>query len=124
MLVQVCVGSSIRDKLAVFQPLPLSYGTNIKICKDERELFYDPTLYRSLVGKLLCLTNTTCNLTYSVNLQSQFIAASQVPHYNTIVKILRRVKGTPRQGIFFSTTYQLELTAYANANCPNCLDTH
>ncbi|XP_040996209.1 uncharacterized mitochondrial protein AtMg00810-like [Juglans microcarpa x Juglans regia] len=96
---------------------------NIKLAKDDDELFHDPALYRRLVGKLIYLTNTRPDLNYSVNLLSQFMATPRVPHYNAILKVLRYVKATPGQGLYFPASSKLELVAYSDANWGNCPDT-
>ncbi|KAG2702072.1 hypothetical protein I3760_06G074300 [Carya illinoinensis] len=69
---------------------------NLKLQKDEGVVFHDPTLYRKLVEKLLYLTHTRPDLSYSVNLLSQFMDTPRVPHYDAVVKVLRYIKGTPR----------------------------
>lgn len=85
------------------KPSTLPMKPNIKLNNDEGEVFEDPTLYRKLIGKLLYLTNTQPNLSQSVNSLSQFMDTLRVPHYNAILKVLRHMKGTPGQELFFPT---------------------
>lgn len=56
--------------LLAAKPSPLPIKPNLKLQKDEGEHLHDPVLYRKLVGKLLYLTNTRPDLSYSVNLLS------------------------------------------------------
>ncbi|KAF5480295.1 hypothetical protein F2P56_001057 [Juglans regia] len=109
--------------LLASKPSPLPMEPNLKISKDEGELFHDPTLYRKLVGKLLYLTNTRPDLSYSVHLLSQFMETPRLPHYNAVIKVLRYLKGTPGQGLFFPTASTFNLVAYSDANWGNCPDT-
>lgn len=95
---------------------------NIKLKKDEGKVFRDLILSR-LVGKLLYLTKTWLDLSYSVNLLSQFMETPQEPHFNAIIKLLKHIKRTPRQGIFFHATSKLEFTAYSDASWASCPDT-
>ncbi|XP_042939631.1 uncharacterized mitochondrial protein AtMg00810-like [Carya illinoinensis] len=108
--------------LLAAKPSPLPMEPNLKLQKDQGDVFHDPTLYRKLVGKLLYLTNTRPDLSYSVNLLSQFMEIPRVPHYNALLKVLRYLKGNLGQGLFFSTTSSLKLTTYSDANCANCPD--
>jgi len=47
----------------------------------------------------------------------------RILHYNAILKVLRYVKGTPGQGLFFPANSQLNLTAYSDASWADCPDT-
>lgn len=89
---------------------------NLKLHKDEWEIFHDLTLYRRLVRKLLYLINTRPDVSYSVNLFSQSMSTPRVPQYSDMAKVLKYIKGTPKQGIFFSAVSKLELTTYSDAN--------
>ncbi|KAF5472268.1 hypothetical protein F2P56_009002 [Juglans regia] len=109
--------------LLASKPFPLPMEPNIKLKKDEGEVFHDHALYHKLVGKLLYLTNTRPYLSYSVNIFSQFMENPRVPHYDAIVKVFKYVKSKPGQGIFFPTNSTLELVAYSDANWANCPDT-
>lgn len=47
----------------------------------------------------------------------------RVPHYHAVLKVIKYVKGTPGQGIFFQGDSKLELIAYSDASWASCLDT-
>ncbi len=55
----------------------------------------DPRQYRQLVGKLIYVTITRLNVTYMVNLFSQFMKAPCITHYNVVVQVLHYLKQTP-----------------------------
>lgn len=74
---------------------------NLKLKKEDGEIFHGPTLYWKLVGKLFYLTNTLPDLNYYVHLLSQFLDKSRITHYDAMIKVLKYVNGTPGQGIFF-----------------------
>ena len=65
----------------VVTPLPL----NLKLHLDSSSPFHDPTLYRSLVGKLNFLTNTRPDLAFTVQSLSQFMQAPSTLHYDALV---------------------------------------
>ncbi|KAF5462328.1 hypothetical protein F2P56_018347 [Juglans regia] len=109
--------------LLAAKPSPVPMEPNSKLSKTEGPLFHDPSLYRKLVGKLLYLTNSRPDLSYSMNLLSQFLDTPRVSHYDAVIKILKYVKGTPGEGIFLPANSTLDLVAYSDANWANCPDT-
>ncbi|KAF5460488.1 hypothetical protein F2P56_020352 [Juglans regia] len=109
--------------LLASKPSHLPMEPNLKLRKDEGEIFNDPSMYCKLVGKLLYHTNTRSDLSQSMHLLSQFMEAPRVPHYNAVLKIIRYMKGTPGQGLFFPVDSKLELNAYCDASWASCPDT-
>lgn len=115
----------VETCMLAFKPLLLPMEPNLKLRRDKGELFNDPVVYRKLVGKLLYLTNIKPDLNHSVHLSSQFIETPRIHHYNAILKVLRYIKGTPCQRLFFPVDSQLNLTAYLDTSwtdCPNTCD--
>lgn len=96
---------------------------NLRLSKDEGKLLHDPAKYRRLVGKLLYLTITRPDLSYSVNLLNQYMAAPRVPHLQAAYKVLRYVKKSPSQGLFFAASTSGQLTAYYDSDWASCPDT-
>ena len=96
----------------------------LKLSKDSGgELLLNSSKYRRLTGKLMYLTLSRPDIAYAVNRLSQFLAKLRVPHMQAATRILQYVKGTPRQGIFFSSDSNLQLRAYYDANWARCPDT-
>ncbi|KAL5569450.1 hypothetical protein UlMin_026025 [Ulmus minor] len=62
------------------KPVNTPMEVNLNLSKDESDLLEDPALYRCLIGKLLYLTITHPDLSYSVNKLSQFLAQPRIPH--------------------------------------------
>lgn len=98
--------------LLAAKPSPLPMDPNVKLQKDVGDLFYNPNRYQQLVSKLLYLTNTRLDLSYSVNLFSQFMDTLRIPHYDTLIIVIRYLKNTSGQGLFFSATSSLHLIAH------------
>ncbi|KAG9447270.1 hypothetical protein H6P81_013398 [Aristolochia fimbriata] len=89
---------------------------NAKFCPADGELLSDPTLYRQLVGGLLYLTISRPDISYAVHVVSQFMSAPRSVHYAAVLHILRYIKGSLFQGLFFGSTSQLHLSAYSDAD--------
>jgi hypothetical protein len=96
---------------------------NLKLSKEDGTLLPDPTYYRELVEKLLYLTITRPNISYSVQILSQFMDHSTYFHITVVFKILKYIKGTPGQGLFFPSVNNLDIMAYCDSDWASCPDT-
>ncbi|XP_042958182.1 uncharacterized mitochondrial protein AtMg00810-like [Carya illinoinensis] len=83
----------------------------------------DPALYRRLVGRLLYLTITRLDLSYSVQALSQFMAKPSTKHFQDAERVLRYIKATTGQDIFLSADSPLHLKAYSDSDWGGCIDT-
>ena len=79
-------------------------------------LMEDGDFFRGLVGSLQYLTLTQPDLPFSVNYVSQFMHAPTTTHLKMVRRILRYVKGTINNGVHFTYTTKLHLSAFSYAN--------
>jgi hypothetical protein len=82
---------------------------NLKLRKNDGDPIADPTLYRSLVGSLVYLTITRPDISFSVNIVSQFMNNPRHLHLVVVHRIIRYLKGTHERGIF---SLQISLCNY------------
>ncbi|XP_021644240.2 uncharacterized mitochondrial protein AtMg00810-like [Hevea brasiliensis] len=92
---------------------------NLKLKRDDGEPISDPTLYRRLVGSLIYLTTTRPDISYVVQVVSQFMSDPRRLHLTIVHRIIRYLKGTMRQGLFFPSNSSLQLVAFADADYPD-----
>ena len=85
----------------VATPLPL----NFKLQSFNSPLFYEPTKYRSLVGKLNFLTTRPTEI-----------------HYQALIHTLNYVATTAGQGILLKATNNLCFKAFSDSDWGACLD--
>ena len=85
-------------------------------------LLPDPSSYRALIGRLLYLTITTTDITYSVHCLSQFLSAPTDVHLQAAHRILRYIKYNLGQGLFYSASSELCLNAFADSDWGACPD--
>jgi len=82
------------------RPIDSPMDPNQKLTTEEGELFSDLERYRRLVGKLIYLTITRSDLSFTVEVVSQFMQSPCVGHWNSIIHILRYVKKAPDKGCY------------------------
>lgn len=83
----------------------------------------NPASYRRLVGRLLYLTITRPDITYAVNTLSQFVHSPSPSHVDAANRVLRYLKCTPGQGIFFPFQNSLNIEAFCDADWGGCQTT-
>ena len=97
--------ASITDSKIVDTPIEYNHRLNYH----DGEPLFDATLCRQLVGSLIYLTVTCYDISYAVHIVSKVMAAPRSPHYAAVIKILRYMKGTIFDGLYFSSHSALTL---------------
>ncbi|KAK1433709.1 hypothetical protein QVD17_10624 [Tagetes erecta] len=90
--------------------------------KEDFELT-DITGYQKLIGKLIYLTLTRPDISYTVGCLSQFMHKPLDSHLKTAMRLLRYLKESPGKGCLFSKNDSFKLTAYADSDWGKCLAT-
>ncbi|XP_021828884.1 uncharacterized protein LOC110769255 [Prunus avium] len=93
---------------------------NLKLTNSDGEVLNDPSRFRLLVGSLIYLTITRPEITYAVNILSQFMHQPRKPYLDAALRILRYLKGSPCQRLLFSSNRKLHLIGYCDSNWANC----
>jgi len=88
----------------------------VKLSSTGSVSFTDVHAYRRLIGRLMYLTNTRHDITFSVHQLSQFLDKPTIAHYNAAIKILRYMKGAPSLGLFFSSNSSAHLKAFCDSD--------
>ncbi|XP_023750146.1 uncharacterized mitochondrial protein AtMg00810-like [Lactuca sativa] len=80
----------------------------------------DPTTYRQLIGKLNFLVHTRPDLAYSIQYLSQFNQHPTQDHHEVAIHVLKYLKSSKVQGLFFNKDSTFTLDAYYDSNWASC----
>ena len=104
-------------------PVDTPVEVNVQLQQDSGDPLSDPTLYRRLVGSLIYLTITRPDISYAVNLVSQFMTDPRHLHLAAVRRIIKYLLRTPTRGLFYPANNSLTLKAYSDADWAGCPDT-
>ena len=82
----------------------------------------DDTAYRQLVGSLIYLFATRCDISYVVSYISCFMTAPKVDHWMTTKCVLRYVKGTSDYGLLYSQSSNPKLSGFTDSDWVGSID--
>ncbi|KAJ3699854.1 hypothetical protein LUZ61_003559 [Rhynchospora tenuis] len=80
----------------------------------------EPERYRRLVGRLIYLTITRPELSYSVHTLAQFMHEPLEAHYDAALRVMRYLKGNPGQGVLLCADSKLQLNGYCDSDWASC----
>jgi hypothetical protein len=101
--------------LTATKPADFPMEQNLKLSPSDGTILSDPTPYRRLVGRLIYLTVTRPDIAYPVNILSQFMHTPREPHMAAATHLIRYLKSTPGQGLFFASDSNLSLQGYCDS---------
>ncbi|GAA0150742.1 hypothetical protein LIER_09611 [Lithospermum erythrorhizon] len=85
------------------KPIDTPMEQNHHLAIVEGEPYQYPDQYRRLVDRLVYLSLTRPELSYSVHTLAQFLSNPQVAHWDAAIRVLRYIKGSP--GHFYILTF-------------------
>ncbi|XP_019435862.1 PREDICTED: uncharacterized protein LOC109342306 [Lupinus angustifolius] len=105
------------------KPVPTTMVRSTHLHQNDSKPYSNPLLYRQLVGRLLYLTNTRPDITFAIQQLTQFMANPTINHHKAINRVLRYIKGTIGQGLFYPSNYIIHLKGYTDSDWATCPDT-
>ncbi|XP_039170375.1 uncharacterized mitochondrial protein AtMg00810-like [Eucalyptus grandis] len=80
----------------------------------------DPSEYQRLVGKLIYLTTTRPDISYAVQILSQFMHMPKQSHMDAALKVVKYLKGCPGLGILLSRDCNMKMTVFCDTDYVTC----
>ncbi|GAA0185177.1 transmembrane signal receptor [Lithospermum erythrorhizon] len=110
----------VDDILVAAKPVSAPLPQNHHLGIDTGPAFHDPARYRRIVGRLLYLTLTRPDITYSVHILSQFMQNPGHAHYDAAIRVLRYLKSHPGQRLLLRADNDLQVYAYCDSDLASC----
>ena len=92
----------------------------LKLDDEQGELLINPSQYRQLIGRLLYLTLTRPDITFAVNCLSQFMSTPRTTHLQAVHHLIRYIKGSPGQGLLYTSSSTLHLRGFSDSDWASC----
>ncbi|KAH9748380.1 protein kinase domain-containing protein [Citrus sinensis] len=92
----------------------------LRLSSTDDELLSYPSSYRRLVGRLIYLTITRPDIVFAVHVLSRFMREPRTTHMDAAIRVLRYLKGSPSKGILLSSTSDLHIRGYCDADWGSC----
>lgn len=103
-----------------YRPSSFPMEQNARYDFDEKGTTVDVSQYRRLIGRLLYLSVTRFDIQYATNVLSQFLSVPRESHMNAALRVVRYLKGSPRQGLFLPSSGDFSLEAYCDYDRGGC----
>jgi len=104
------------------KPHQLPMGSHIKLTNFVRKKLTSPDVFRRLVGKLIYLTITRLDISFAVQVLSQFMHEPTEDHLAAAKHVLRYFRSTPDQDILLSASSAPSLTGFCYSDWGSCCD--
>lgn len=106
--------------LSTAAPLRLPMDPHLKLTLDKGEQLSNPHSYQRLMGKLIYLTVTRPDLTFSVHILTQFMHNPTNIHMQAAKRVLRYLRNNTGRGILLASSSTAQLTAYCDSDWASC----
>ena len=103
--------SGITDNRTAATPMDL----HLQLRPTDGTVLEDPSRYRHIVGSLVYLTVTSLDIAHVVHILSQFVSAPISVHFGHLLHVLRYLRGTSSQCLFYAHDSPLQLHAYSDS---------
>ena len=98
------------------RPIDTPMDPNTRLMPRMEEAAADKGQYQRLVGKLIYLTHTRPDISFSVSRVSQFLSNPSVIHMEAVIRILRYLKADPGKGLMFTKSLNRAIEVYTDAD--------
>ncbi|XP_057751139.1 secreted RxLR effector protein 161-like [Arachis stenosperma] len=117
-----------NDILKKFQmehskPVSTPVEEKFKLLREDKGGAVNHTYYKSLIGSLRYLTATRPDIVFGIGLLSRFMEEPCTNHLQAAKRILRYIKGTLNDGIYYENTNEVNLVGYTYSDWAGDIET-
>ncbi|XP_028064792.1 uncharacterized protein LOC114267909 [Camellia sinensis] len=105
-----------------YNPVNTAVDSGVELKKGTKASDVDPTYYKSLVGSLRYLTCARPDMLYGVRPISRYMETPNQSHLYAAMRILRYIKGTINDGLFYKSTDNFSFVGYSDSDWVRDLD--
>lgn len=102
------------------KPIATPMEMHHKLALDSSPFLQEPEKYRRLVGRLIYLSITRPDISYSVHILSQFMQKPREMQWAAVLRVVKYLKGTDGQGILLGSHTDMILSVYCDADWSAC----
>ena len=97
-------------------------SSSTKLNLDSSGVEVSTSLYRIIIGSLLCLIASRPDIAFSVGVCAQYQATPKESYLTAVKRIIRYVNGTPDYGLWYSKDSNAYLASYSDADWAGSVD--
>jgi len=90
--------------------------THLKLSKDEQGVAVDQSMWRSMIGSMLYLTETRPDIKFDVGVCARYQVEPKMSHLTQVKRILKYINNTCDYGIMYSQGENSMLIGYYDAD--------
>jgi len=105
--------------LLAYKPV-VTLMDNVKLFSIGSVPFRDVHAYKRLIARLMYLTNTRPDITFSIQQLSKCFDKPTIAYYKAAIRILKYIKGVGSLSLFFSSNSFVYLKAFCNIDWGTC----
>lgn len=105
-----------EHNLTDYKPLYLAMDPNLKLTADKGDILPSPTPYSGWLGRLIYLTITRPDISFNVQLLSQFMQQPTSVHMQEGRRLPRYISGNVNQGVLLASSLGATHIAYCDSD--------
>ncbi|CAL8169320.1 unnamed protein product [Prunus armeniaca] len=104
------------------KPMDTPMEINLKLSSNDGAPRADASMYRSIVGSLIYLSNTRPDIVHAVSVVSRFMNDPSNHHFAAVKRILRYVQGTKGYGLKYTQEKESILVGFTDSDWAGAID--
>ncbi|XP_019096438.1 PREDICTED: uncharacterized protein LOC109130827 [Camelina sativa] len=109
-----------ETRLLAAKPAPFPLDQDQHLALSTSPILSDPTPYHRLIGRMIYLSTTRPDLTFTVHTLAQFMKTPRTDHWEAALRVVRYLKGTVGQRILLSSAIDFQVNGWCDLDYSRC----